>query len=65
MIDRMEEIEEDVDDAEILDEITTRSRGELKHRPVKFILIIEHLWKKSDLCFILVKNAKSFFWKLS
>lgn len=34
VIDRMGEIEEDVDDAEILDEITTRSRGELKHRPV-------------------------------
>eukprot|EP01018_Ginkgo_biloba_P022080 Gb_26320 [translate_table: standard] len=32
--DRVESIKEDVDDAEILDEITTRSRGELKHRPV-------------------------------
>jgi hypothetical protein len=48
----MEEFEEDVDDAEILDEITTRSRGELKLRPVKFILIVEPLWNKFNSCFI-------------
>jgi len=34
VVDKAQEVEEDVDDAEILDEITTRSRGELKHRPV-------------------------------
>uniref|UniRef100_A0A0D6QS87 Bicarbonate transporter-like transmembrane domain-containing protein n=1 Tax=Araucaria cunninghamii TaxID=56994 RepID=A0A0D6QS87_ARACU len=33
-VDIVESIDENIDDAEILDEITTRSRGELKHRPV-------------------------------